>query len=105
MRKDYQKNHFIDAYQLKEQIHPAEFYVREGHQVTTRGKKPWQLAGFCPFHVDKHAGSFYINVENGAYKCFSCGIGGGDIIDFTCKKYNISFKEAISELNNIWRVS
>ncbi len=46
----------------------------------------------CPFHDDKHP-SFGINLQTGAYQCFSCE-EKGSITDFVAKMLNISNKEA-----------
>lgn len=43
-------------------------------QVSRRGDR---LLALCPFHDDKHAGSFYVNPSTGWYKCFACDASGG----------------------------
>lgn len=102
----YKKNHSIDVQRLKSDIDVKSFYEKElAISLKTHSSKSWSLAGLCPFHSDKQSGSFYVNLNTGAYKCFSCGIGGGDVIDFLCKRHQISFKEAISELSHAWRGS
>lgn len=90
---------------MKEVVDPIAFYQYEGQDIKTTGQREWKLAGLCPFHADKQAGSFYINAKNGAFKCFSCHTTGGDIIDFTRQKYELSFSEALDKLSNEWRVS
>lgn len=105
MRHTFQTNRYMDASQIKERINPADFYSHEGQEVATRGKDSWKLAGLCPFHADRHVGSFYIRSDNGAFRCFSCDAKGGDIITFTQKKYEMSFKEAIKKLQSEWRLS
>lgn len=105
MKRTFQTNHYIDASQVKERINPADFYSYEGQEVATRGKDSWKLAGLCPFHADRHVGSFYIHSDNGAFCCFSCNAKGGDIITFTQKKYEMTFKEAIKKLQSDWRLS
>lgn len=100
----YRKNYSIDVQQLKSEIDIKSFYEKElGTHLKTYSSKTWSLAGLCPFHADKQRGSFYVNLNTGAYKCFSCGMGGGDVIDFIRKRYQLSFKEAISELSHAWR--
>ena len=102
----YKKNHSIDIQQLKSNINVKSFYENELEiYLKTHSSKPWSLAGLCPFHADKLSGSFYVNLNTGAYKCFSCGMGGGDVIDFFCKRHQLSFKEAISQLSHAWRGS
>ena len=55
----------------------------------------------CPFHADKRAGSFVVNKTSGAFKCFSCGEAGGDVIDFHMKANQLSFKDAFNQLQEI----
>ncbi len=97
-------NRYLDAMQIKERIKPTDFYSHEGQEIATRGKDSWKLAGLCPFHADRHVGSFYIHSDNGAFRCFACDAKGGDIITFTQKKYEMSFKEAIKKLQSDWRL-
>lgn len=57
-------------------------------------------AGFakCPFHSEK-TGSFKVYKGQGGYHCFGCG-ESGDVIDFVQKYFNLSFREALSKLND-----
>ncbi len=96
---------YVNASRIKDAIEPKEFYENEGQEIKNRGKDSWKLAGLCPFHADQHVGSFYIHSDNGAFRCFSCDAKGGDIITFTQKKYEMSFKEAILKLKSDWRLS
>ena len=105
MRHFFQTNCYMDASQLKERINPIDFYSHEGQEVATQGKDSWKLAGLCPFHADRNAGSFYIHSGNGAFRCFSCDAKGGDVITFTMAKYDLSFYEALKQLANEWGVS
>jgi DNA primase len=95
----------IDTDCLKQAIGPHDFYLREqdlshfGHR-----SQQWAIAGLCPFHEDHSAGSFKVNLHNGAFTCFSCGAKGGDIISFTQLKYSLTFKEAIERIAYEWRV-
>lgn len=104
MRRSFQTNRY-DASELKDRINPADFYSYEGQEIITRGKDSWKLAGLCPFHADRHAGSFYIHSAHGAFCCFLCDAKGGDINSFIQKKYEMSFKEAIEKLKSDWRLS
>lgn len=100
------RHQHLDVDSIKETIDPHDFYLREQglHRFGYRSGK-WALAGLCPFHDDTSAGSFKVNLQMGAYTCFSCGAKGGDIINFTQKKYGLSFKEALQKLQYEWRVS
>jgi DNA primase len=53
--------------------------------------------GFCPFHNDRHAGSFSLYKKKNTYHCFSCG-ASGDGIDFVQKQEGIGFKPAVWKL-------
>lgn len=95
----------LDARQIKDAIVPYEFYLCEQNLNRFDYKSgQWAIAGLCPFHEDTKAGSFKVNLENGAFVCFSCGTKGGDIINFTQKKYELAFRQAIEKLANEWRV-
>ena len=90
---------------IKSKIAPYDFYLRE--QFLDRFKnrsREWVEAGLCPFHEDSSAGSFWIHLESGAYKCFSCSAKGGDIIAFTMAKNSLSFYDALAQLANEWGV-
>lgn len=51
-----------------------------------------RLIGLCPFHQDSNA-SFSANLQNGMYKCFSCG-AEGNYVSFVSRQQGISTKEA-----------
>jgi len=95
---------FYSLDHLKRSIQPYEFYLREQNHSKFKRSGKWVEAGLCPFHNDRNTGSFYFDVETGAYTCFSCGKKGGDIISFTQSKYDLSFKEALSKLRKEWGV-
>jgi len=83
---------------------PAERYYKDRlkgswGKVTGHNWHMWN--GLCPFHNDKHAGSLVVNRRTGAFKCFSCGANGGDIIDFEMKLKNVNFKEAFNKLKEV----
>ena len=105
MRHFFQKHHHVDASHVKGRINPIDFYVHEGQEVAAHGRSSWKSAGICPFHADRKKGSFYVNHESGAFRCFSCDARGGDIIAFVQKKYELAFKEALEKLTSEWRVA
>lgn len=84
--------------QVKQYLPPSHFYQFEASGFSPRSASKWQVAGRCPFHQDRRPGSFKINVSTGAFRCFSCGAGGSDIIEFMRAKYGLSFPEALREL-------
>lgn len=73
---------------------PVDYYS-ERLQSFKHGQK-WCTA-LCPFHGDRHR-SFGIKPETGAYKCFTCGVSGGDVLAFHQAYYNVDFKTACKEL-------
>ncbi|WP_284452581.1 CHC2 zinc finger domain-containing protein [Parachlamydia acanthamoebae] len=101
----FKQNKFFNADDIKNQINSIMFYEHEGQIISSRYSGNWLIAGLCPFHADKLAGSFYVHKEKGAFRCFSCDAKGGDIISFVQKKYDLSFKEALEKLNADWRLS
>ena len=95
----------LDAASVKDAIEPHNFYLRE-QDLCCYGCRsgPWAIAGTCPFHEDRNPGSFKVNLETGAFKCWSCGAKGGDIIAFLQKKEGIGFVEVLERLGNEWGV-
>jgi DNA primase len=67
-------------------------------------REGWVDGGLCPFHADEHRGNFRVNIDTGAFRCFSCGVGGGDIIAFLMKRDGLSFPEALRKLADDWGV-
>ena len=57
----------------------------------------------CPFHSEKSP-SFIVNPQKQIYKCFGCG-AGGDVITFVKEYKKIEFKEAVSELCEMYHLS
>jgi len=88
---------------LKTSLPPDRYY--SAHLTGSWGKpsgQDWHLWDrLCPFHQDRQAGSFVVNRATGAFKCFSCGAAGGDIIDFHMKANQLDFKAAFSQLQEI----
>lgn len=90
---------------IKSRIDPYDFYLKEQNLDRFKNKsRGWAEAGLCLFHDDRFSGSFRVNLENGAYRCFSCDAKGGNIIAFTMAKYRLSFYEALKQLANEWGV-
>ena len=94
-----------DVKTIKERIDPYEFYLKEQELLSFSCKSgSWALAGRCPYHDDRKEGSFKVNLETGAFKCWSCGASGGDIIAFLQQRDNMSFVEVLQKLSKEWRV-
>lgn len=86
---------------IKQRLSPVDFYRHELPNAPLK-KQSWNDGGLCPFHSDNRAGSFRVNLTTGAYKCFSCGIAGGDIIAFVMSLYGLNFIEALTKLTDDW---
>ncbi len=88
---------------LKENISFKAFYQKElPESPIFKYAGWWQSGGRCPFHEDKHAGSFFVNLNTGAFNCFSCGAKGGDIIAFIQLRDRLTFVECIRKLSAEW---
>lgn len=48
----------------------------------------------CPFHDDRHIGSFKVSERLNSYKCFSCG-ASGDSIDFIMRHEHLNYGDAL----------
>ena len=95
----------IDAKFIKNSIDPIEFYQRElSRQFSPRLLTGWVDGGLCSFHDDRRAGSFWVNLDNGAFKCFSCDASGGDIIAFRMREDGITFPAALRSLTDEYGV-
>ena len=57
----------------------------------------------CPFHSEKSP-SFIVSPQKQIYKCFGCG-AGGDVITFVKEYKKIEFKEAVSELCEMYHLN
>lgn len=60
-------------------------------------KKGTEYQCLCPFHADRHMGSFSVSPRKNIYHCFSCNAHGRPI-DFLMKSEGYSFTEAIQWL-------
>lgn len=94
----------MKASELKAKVSPAAFYERV-LGLHMRGQRlSWVDGGLCPFHKDHRKGNFRVNLESGAFKCFACGVGGGDIIKFVELRERVNFLEAMRALSHSWGI-
>ncbi len=91
----------LQADYIKRLLNPLDFYKHELPKATLK-KHGWNDGGLCPFHVDNKIGSFRVNIETGAFKCFSCGAAGSDVIAFTMSLHGIQFIESLELLTRDW---
>lgn len=94
----------IKPEQIKAAIAPRAYYQHELPGLTLN-KPGWNDAGLCVFHADTKNGSFRVNAVTGAFKCFSCGAAGGDVIAFEMERHSLGFTDALAKLASDWRVS
>ena len=57
-------------------------------------KKGARYLGLCPFHDDRHLGSFVVYPKGNCYKCFKCDAKGGPV-DFLMQHEKLTFPDAI----------
>jgi len=89
----------LDAARVKENVNPAEFYLEQLPSMSTPRKRIGLVnAGLCPFHADTRAGSFFVNLSNGAFVCYACGAQGGDVLAFLMLRAGYTFREALEYL-------
>lgn len=75
---------------------PRAFYA-DALGKLTRPSRGWSR-GNCPFHESKSKSSFSVNVDNGAFYCFGCGVKGGDLVAFLMLRDKVPFPEACKRL-------
>jgi DNA primase len=45
-----------------------------------------------------------VNLDTGAFRCFSCGARGADVITFVQLRHGLSFPDALRALSDAWGV-
>lgn len=66
-------------------------------------KKGIRYLGLCPFHDDRHLGSFVVYPKGNCYKCFQCGAKGG-VVDFLMNYERLSYPDAIRWLGKKYSI-
>ncbi|GLS02853.1 hypothetical protein GCM10007859_28980 [Brevundimonas denitrificans] len=94
----------VTATEIKNRISPDHYYSRhlKGHFGRHTGHNWYHWNGLCPFHPDRKPGSFVVNRESGAFKCFACGVQGGDILSFHMQASQLSFRQALRHLQEVY---
>jgi hypothetical protein len=94
----------LSADVLKALLPPIDYYRAELPQMPQNHRHSgWVSGGLCPFHDDQQAGSFRVNLDSGAFLCFSCGAKGGDILSFHQARYRMYFEDALRDIANTYR--
>lgn len=65
--------------------------IGDFYELRKSGRE-WEC--LCPFHDDRHLGSFKVNEEKNLWMCFSCG-AYGDSVEFLIRHEGLSFPDAI----------
>ena len=66
-------------------------------------KRGVRYLGLCPFHDDKHLGSFVVYPKGNVFKCFRCDAKGGPV-EFVMKHENLTFPDAIRWLGKKYSI-
>ena len=66
-------------------------------------KRGARYLGLCPFHDDKHIGSFVVYPKGNVFKCFKCDAKGGPV-EFIMKHENLTFPDAIRWLGKKYSI-
>ena len=94
---------YLNADYIKGSLNPFDFYRHELPGAPLK-KHDWNNGGLCPFHADTKAGSFRVNLTTGAFKCFACGMAGGDVIAFTMALNGLNFIDTLAMLTDDWGI-
>lgn len=89
---DKKNRRILTINEIIDGIDAEKIYTKFG--VDVRSEKGGELFCICPFHSDTNP-SLRINQNTKLWKCFS-GCGGGNLITFVQRKYDVSLKDAES---------
>lgn len=92
----------MTAAALKQALDPLAFYQWELPGMPTPRRRGWVDGGLCPFHEDRNRGNFRVNIDNGRFCCFACGVRGADVIAFAQRRHGLPFLEALRYLENLF---
>lgn len=79
---------------IKEAANVKDVLEDFGYDLKKKGTKYHCL---CPFHDDRHLGSFVVNPVKGTYACYSCGARGNSI-DFLMHHEHYTYVKALQYL-------
>lgn len=92
----------IEKYIIEKVIDAASIEEVVGDFVDLK-KKGVRYIGCCPFHDDRHAGSFVVYPKKNCFKCFVCGAKGG-VVEFLMKHERLSYPDAIRWLGKKYSI-
>ena len=92
----------IDKFIIEKILDTAKIEDVVGDFVDLK-KKGIRYLGLCPFHDDRHIGSFVVYPKGNCYKCFVCGAKGG-VVDFLINHERLSYPDAIRWLGKKYSI-
>lgn len=92
----------IEKYIIERILDTAKIEEVVGDFVTLK-KKGVRYLGLCPFHDDRHLGSFVVYPKGNCFKCFKCDAKGG-VVDFLMKHEKLSYPDAIRWLGKKYSI-
>ena len=92
----------IEKFIIERVLDAARIEEVVGDFVTLK-KKGVRYLGLCPFHDDRHLGSFVVYPKGNCYKCFQCGAKGG-VVDFLINHEKLSYPDAIRWLGKKYSI-
>ena len=92
----------IDKITIERILNAAKIEDVVGEFVKLK-KKGVRYLGLCPFHDDRHIGSFVVYPKGNCYKCFKCGAKGG-VVDFLMEHAHLSYPDAIRWLGKKYSI-
>ena len=92
----------IDKFIIEKILDTARIEEVVGDFVDLK-KKGVRYLGLCPFHDDRHIGSFVVYPKGNCYKCFKCGAKGG-VVDFLMAHEKLSYPDAIRWLGKKYSI-
>ena len=92
----------IDKFIIEKILDTAKIEEVVGDFVDLK-KKGVRYLGLCPFHDDRHIGSFVVYPKGNCYKCFQCGAKGG-VVDFLINHERLSYPDAIRWLGKKYSI-
>ena len=93
-RKQKRKKTMIDeatVRRIKDAANVADV-IGDFRELRKRGADRWEC--LCPFHDDRHLGSFAVSRRHNRYCCYSCG-AKGDSIDFLMQAEGMTYPDAL----------
>ena len=92
----------IEKYVIERILDTARIEEVVGDFVTLK-KKGVRYLGLCPFHDDRHLGSFVVYPKGNCFKCFKCDAKGG-VVDFLMMHEHLSYPDAIRWLGKKYSI-